>query len=350
MSCLDPFDLPILDVEYQLVVDGAITTAPGPYAVRLYRVRPLHQDLYDYVVERGCHITIEDSEGNAEKLTEVGDGRYETSPQGIRGVVGRSYRITITTTRGWSYTSTFETIHPVGAIEAVRHRIESGPFVDGQSTYRIQLSVDALGVPGHLDRIRFRRVGTYQLQTEPKDRTMSTGGTSIPDPLPCSGYAVINGILTRIGECKCCICWITETEKTPVVFNESLTRPDKFSNIDLGSFVATATTLQFGYHLEIQALSVTDEAYQFWSLIRAQDYRGLPALFQPAPATVRGNITAIDNSPPAMGYFSASALSSMTLRIEPSEVPGILISPRILPVSCTIFDGSSNQKPPFWPE
>ena len=95
-SCVDRIylDIPTQDIS-DLVVDGLITNAPGPYLVKLSRVIKTSDSYFKNPPYFAKSVTILDNEDNSEKLVQTDDGVYATDPNGMRGVVGREYRVRI---------------------------------------------------------------------------------------------------------------------------------------------------------------------------------------------------------------------------------------------------------------
>ena len=61
----------------------------------------------------GAIVLISDYQGMTEKLTDRGQGLYEPSATGIKGIIGRKYHITIKTPDGKTYVSNPELLKPV---------------------------------------------------------------------------------------------------------------------------------------------------------------------------------------------------------------------------------------------
>ena len=116
-ACIDRIDLVIPPSTLgDIVVDGLITSDPGPYTVRLNSVirsddsRPLGIPL------TAVKVVMYDDQGNSEEMEQVIDGEYQTSPAGMRGVVGRSYHIRIEMGDGSVFESIPDKLGPVGTV------------------------------------------------------------------------------------------------------------------------------------------------------------------------------------------------------------------------------------------
>lgn len=96
-SCVAEFGSEIPQKIRQVVIDGRITTAPGPYIVRLSHSHEFDQPLnfVDRNAVSGAEIEIFDNTGTSEMLNELRPGVYATAldGSGMRGEIGKSYHI-----------------------------------------------------------------------------------------------------------------------------------------------------------------------------------------------------------------------------------------------------------------
>jgi Domain of unknown function (DUF4249) len=348
-SCITPLEMSVPPVDYRLVVDGLITNDPGPYTVRLYRERPLKIDLDQFVVEKNATVRLLDDAGNSETLVEVQEGVYESSKNGMRGEVGRSYHLEIETVRGGQFYTEPDQIQPVGRMQSIRYEFVEGPFVDGLKKDAFKIYANAIGVPAHLDFLRFRMVGTYKVRTYPEREEKSIGGgVKIPDPPPCSGYEYREGLLQYVGECTCCYCWITEKNEAPVVFNEVYTGLDMFNDVYVGDIQVTPESFSDLYRVEVEQLGLSSSTFQFWNLVRAQK-AGAVDIFQPPIGALNGNVRSRDGSESPLGIFWAAGVSRESIFLSKGNLPYPLRSAFEYEAACTKLDYSSNRKPTFWP-
>ena len=83
ISCYrDGINLDLDEFGSQMVIEGIVTDQAGPYQVRVTKTGPLNQ-LGNFPVVSGAEVTIYDDLGNAEALSEIQDGLYET--QSLQG-------------------------------------------------------------------------------------------------------------------------------------------------------------------------------------------------------------------------------------------------------------------------
>ena len=359
-GCIEPANIDTPPFTYQLVVDGLITNEPGPYTVKLYKSRPLGAgvDLDRLVPEKFAKILLKDDVGNSELFSEISEGVYVTKTDGMCGEIGRSYHIEITLINGKKYESAPELITPVGEVTTIRYQFEPGNKVLPREGDGIRIFADATGVPGQADLVRLRMSITYKLKTYPERRELlvfrsGIGQVYVPNPYPCSGYVNRDDKLVQIGECDCCICWVTLSDGVPTIANEKFTSNDIFWNEEVG-FVPMVmegpVPIQVFYdnvHVQVQELSLTPDTYLFWKLVRSQKL-GLSNLFQPPSATIKGNIKSINTDEEALGIFWAAGIHSKSLYIDKSIIPYPIEAPFESDAMCTFPSNSTNQKPSFW--
>ena len=125
-GCEEPFDLNVQEGPSLLVVNGLITDQPGPYEITLTRTSEFSiQSIILFETE--AEVIITDDQGNSERLTEVSPGTYRTDSSGIRGVIGRSYSLSITTLDGEEYESQPDVLTAVTDIDSLYYELITKP-------------------------------------------------------------------------------------------------------------------------------------------------------------------------------------------------------------------------------
>ena len=100
-----------------------ISNEPGPYMVKLSFSSRV--DNIQVIPVSGATVIIMDDQKVSETLTETVPGTYLTSPDGIQGEMGRSYKINIVTSDGKIYESEFEKISTPTEIESIYPLLET---------------------------------------------------------------------------------------------------------------------------------------------------------------------------------------------------------------------------------
>lgn len=350
-ACIDriTFDLPGTD--RQLVVEGMITDQPGPYTVKVSRTFNTREPAFSNTSAGKCKVLLFSDDVFLEELTEVESGVYQTSA-GTRGIIGRTYYITIDTEEGEHYISEPELLRPVGAVTNVRFEFESqvAQTTDGTVSadhFNIYADGEKASDPETYSRWRF--TGTYHLHTNPElAYQIGPEGRIIPTPFECSGFSTDGVKLIYERPCECCDCWVTETDKSWVVNDPRDVSDEGYRRIFVNQVAINADLFYEKYHVQVEQLSLSPKAYEFYRLLAAQT-EGVKSLFQPSIGEISGNIVAVDSDNRALGYFSASAVQSKSIFIFPSDVPYVIGARQFpLRMPCTYTKGASTTKPPFW--
>lgn len=360
-SCIDPFNVQLAESETAIVVDGEISDQPGPYSVKLFKTASI-QDQYEKIQWiSNASVWIIDDLGNEEQLTETEPGRYLTSASGMTGVVDRSYFVRIHTEEGGRYESIPEKMLPVGEIKnlyyefEVNENPENTNYINTTNGFRVYLDSEVL--PAQNGLVRWRWQSTFEMLTYPQFKTKPEfqGRTIVivPNPPPCSGYIRRGNSASQIGECTCCVCWIDQFNVAPILPEDGLIEDGLLTKNKIAFIPASRRYFHKKYYIEVQQLSTSQIAYDFWRKVDIQKKSGSDLFQTPPPATI-GNIrTLSQNTIKARGIFSATSIKKKNLFINRDEIPYYL--PRIdttrescLNVYKLKDANSSTTKPAYW--
>lgn len=333
-ACVNELDIDTDREVRILVVEGAMSTGPGPHRVRLTE-SVKYGDVFDGFI-RGvdnAKVSIRDNTGDVVSLTETESGIYE-SPVSFSGEIGRSYSLLVETRDGRSYISLPEKLEPVPEIDSLSFVYKE---TAGRGTGGEVVIISGLEVLAHYNDPQdasnyylWRSNGLYRIDTNPE---------AYVDPNPDIGPSPKN----------CCNrCWISETKET----NFSLNRDINFngSNVtELVSFVED-DGLRFTdkYLIRVEQSSISKEAFQFFDLIKEQlSIDG--DVFDPPPATVRGNMIRTDSPDEnVIGFFRVSDVRIDSLFLFRSDLanPKTLV---FIPDDCLLVDETATtERPSFW--
>ena len=333
-GCIDPIELDISEELRILVVEGFISTGPGPHRIKLSKSGK-YGDLYKSVIrnEERADIWIRDNDGNVTFLTEVSPGTYFT-PDDWRAELHKSYTLNIITGAGTQYTSTPETIVPVAPIDSLILQFKKIPTAD-PATFISGVEVFARfqDPPDSRDFYIWRNNGTYIIETHPELFTIRPffGGPPIPAPKDC-----------------CSICWIFEfnADFSIKILNDK--NSNGTINTELAAFIPD-NGLRFysKYMAVIHQLSISSEAHAFFDLLEKQlSIDG--DIFDPPPATILGNMINLDRQEEnVIGYFHASDVSIDTIFIERSVFDDFQ-NARKINDDCRVLRLATVDKPDFW--
>ncbi len=300
IACVTPYQPEAVSIGSSLVVEGQVSDQPGPYTVKLTRTAD-----YSYkslnLLETGATVTISDNLGNREILTEQSTGgTYQTKATGIRGVVGRSYKLIIQTKAGKRYESAPEVLPAVPPIQKLYY--ESNYTPAGGQTWSVLLDTkdpDTLG-------------NYYKWNWTHYEFTESCQKTFVP------ARSIYTGI-------ACCSdCWdITRCYNCISLNSDANINGKAISRQPIADVPYTSGSR---YYIEVEQQGISQGAYAFWKSVR-QLTSNTGGLFDAAPSTVRGNIRcSSDPNELVYGYFGATGLSAGYLVVDRSTGQG---SPKI---------------------
>lgn len=342
-GCISRLDIDKVEQDAgTLVVEGQITDAPGPYQVKIFRSTTNTDNLSNISYLIAKKVTLFDDVGESEELVINTSGIYETQPNGIRGRVGRKYAIHIEMIDGTIFESVPDELLPVGEIENLNFVWESVTPLSGPVKNGFKVFLDTRATDSFL---RWRFSGTYMLEAFPELRRLNGANCAFdlppPDPPECSGWRYdfisrfnpfAGGNLVQFGDCNCCMCWVTDRETRPHINENLLPTGGTFKNVQVGYVPFDQWTFGRGkYMVMVEQMSLTEEAYQFWKIIKDQK-DGTGSLFQPAFGKTKTNLFSINSDKPVMGIFYASAIRKeirfLTGEDAPIEIPPYNVEPR----------------------
>jgi hypothetical protein len=338
MACIDPYQVEVPQGQQLLTVEGLIHTGPGPHSITLTR-----SDTYGSVFEglvrpvTGATVVIRDNEGKIIFLTEGQEARgsYFT-PADFRAEIGKSYTLQIQTADGRVYTSLPERVESSPEIENINLNTVTVP-VEGETTPRsgVQL-ISEVNDPADQNNFYFWRISpiVYVLETRPDlftPRPTPEKPDRIPEPKPC-----------------CAVCYRTEITGNQSLF---IAQDDNFNGL--------ATRIPAGFieddglrfvnrlRVDLRQYAISQEAYRFLRLVKQQaEISG--SIFDPPPATIRGNMISLDNPEEVvLGYFMAAGESSRRIYIDKSDLTFTQIAATI-PDDCREVAGAVVDPPFDW--
>jgi hypothetical protein len=145
-SCEKVIDLDLNQSSPAVVIEGDITNETGPYTIRITQSINF-DDRNEFPPVSDAVVTVSDSEGNRELLTEVSPGVYET--QTTEGIPGRTYTLEVVVNNR-SYTAASTMPDPVSLQDL---SIEEGGFIGETEREVVAWFQDA---PGQKNYYRFR--------------------------------------------------------------------------------------------------------------------------------------------------------------------------------------------------
>lgn len=299
-ACTERFYPELNDFQNNLVIDGQITDAPGPYKVALSLSSDL--DRIKFTPLQNAVVKIIEESGESETLNEVKPGEYETATNGIQGIAGNSYKLSILTAEGESYESDYQLLRAAPAIADVYAEVESKYFVDINAEARgYQFYVDSEPVGDEATYLMWLTEATFKYQAgAPIDFTfVDRVVTEFPAPL-----SLFN-------------CWRTDTVSNVTTYNTAEFSDSTVEGVPLHFIKSNDISISRRYSPLVKQYSLNKDAFDFWTGISAQ-LSSDAALYTTQPYQIRGNVKNIANSDePVLGFFLVAGVTEKRVFVDP---------------------------------
>lgn len=336
-SCISLYQPEAAAISPALVVEGMITDQPGPYTVTLTQTADYSVKALNLVVT-GATVALLDELGNQEILQEIpSTGIYQTKANGLQGVVGRRYKLSILTTAGKRYESEAELLKAAVPIQRLYYQFRLDPYA--------LTSEDQSGWDVYLDTKDPEATGDYYRWT----------WTNYTYTQVCHTYRASPFSDVFYDQSCCAPCWnINRCYNCLTVSSDALVNGQSIS----GQFITRVPfTSRFRYYLEVEQQTISRGAFQFFESVRKLTANN-GGLFDSAPALVRGNIRCVSSpDEPAFGYFGASGIATKAIyvdRLDGIGTPTLESPPNYKPNPpdpCYTCENSlyrTSQKPRWW--
>lgn len=292
-----------------LVVEGEITDEPGPYEVKLSTTSSTG-GLGINTLGEGAQVVIESSSGEEEILSEIGDGIYTTQSDGIRGEIGKMYRVSITLSNGNEYQSGFERIPEPVEISSLEEEFVDETVEDSNGIPRRRvgnsLSAEFVKQQNTDKFFKIEVEGIFEAEV-----TFVDIGCVVPNPPISICYATIDPLANQVR-----------------VISDANVNNERYRT----DIVTIPIEQKKKYLAKVQVHSFSAETFSFWSSVSDQLEKSGSIFDSPIPPVV-GNVKNLTNNGLAQGYFSASSISRDQICIDRSNV--LIAIPAALACSVT---------------
>lgn len=314
-SCVDEYWPEVSKYQNLLVVDGGITNEAPPYTVKLSISSPI--DNADIQVYTGCSLIIEDGDGNQEFLSETEPGIYKTPANGMKGEIGKKYKLKIQTPDGKSYESSFDNLKTPVLIDNIDAKTEtkSSNNVDHElQGYQFYVNTETplLDTNYYLWKLKY----TYHYQSDYFIKWYYNGHLNI--------FLPIDSLYN---------CYTTRSVNNIYTFNTENITNKKLENFPLNYVSTESRQLSLRYSLLVKQHTLSKNAYIYWNALEKQN-SDQGSLYSRQPFQIRGNIRNInDAEEPVLGYFLVSSIDSSRIFVDRPDLPFYY-------TECTINEGN----------
>ncbi|RLD81306.1 MAG: hypothetical protein DRJ10_06345 [Bacteroidetes bacterium] len=289
VSCIEEFS-PKIDSYINLpVVEGIITNESGPYIIRLSRSAPFYS--LDYYPISGANIVISDDLNNEETLIELEPGIYTTDSLGIRGEVGRKYRLTINIDNK-IYQSNYEKLEAPLEIDSIYAKIEYKDTREGNFE-GMQFYIDTKATNTDNRYFLWIPIETYKYRAD----------------LTLDHFYISSGTRVVPNNDTMHVCWRTNNVSGIFTYSSKHLTETKLHNFPLHYVNTKSKKLTEKYSVLVNQYSITQGAFRYWNLIKKQTSES-GSLYSTQPFQIKGNMVNPDKPDDIiLGYFMAASVS-----------------------------------------
>jgi hypothetical protein len=361
-ACVDRFEGPINKIEARGVsIAGFISDQEGPYEVRISRAFDIESKESMRTPISARSVRIVENTGKVEELQEISQGVYQTRSEGMRGVVGNSYRLIVELKDGVVFESAADTIQHSGHVDSLYFSYDKYEEL-GVTKVRANVLFDAYYEREETPWQMWKFTATFKGETHPEKDDKGCyyleeiGGCNFAPP--CSGYRNVgtptNPILEQRYPCTCCICWYQIFNDEIFLSGDFLTGLISVRGARIKTVPITALTISSGIRFEVSQLSLSSSAYRFWKAIRDQK-DAVGSLFQPITGRIPTNFVQKEGKNTAVfGFFYAAGISGISRLVKRQDMPAefaysIPFNVPEYAVDCRdLLPHSSATRPSFW--
>lgn len=338
-SCTEPFEVDIDDFESLLVVEGFVSTENAVQSIKLTKTAR-YGSIFEGIdsriqPEENAIVIVRDDLGNNTTFFETEPGIYE-SDGAFSAIVGRSYNLLVELSNGDSYISLPETVTEPVAIESLDYEFAVKFGANDEQRTGFDLNVNFTDDADRDNFYLWRMAGVHEFLTFP-DRHVT--------PVPPPGF----GLMETPKDC-CATCWrIEDFDSDITVANDNLFDGNSLSENVLFVQDNGLRFSQGNYLVSVRQYSLSSDAYDFLSLVANQI--GIDGdIFDPPPATIRGNMISLTNpGEDVIGYFWAASVAIDTVTLETANLE-IRQGNFEINDDCRLTPGATTEQPSFWEE
>ncbi len=271
-ACRDPIDLNFGVDQRKLVVDGFITNLAQQHSIKVsYSSGFTNDGFFEPDPVTNALVEIEDDLGQSTSLTHTGSGEYLTPA--FQAQPDRSYKVKVTL-EGERYESTFQRLPTFTStadisFQPAEREVLSSQFVVDQAGIGIYANLEAVNEPVYYQWLQRH----YYVFESPF-------------------YLSISPIGNRF-------CFVRDFDRVQVDVAQSIAGSSE-ATVEI-DFVLTSGKMWHEYGIEVIQLTTNAESFNYWDQIQRQS-ENVGSLFDPAPATIVGNIRN-SSGEPALGFF-----------------------------------------------
>lgn len=317
-GCLDKYQPPkVSDAPALLVVDGYLNSTDGSATVKLSRSISLASS-EDPPAERGASVEIQVEDGGSYNLAETDSGTYTI--QDLIVNANSKYRLSVRTNDGHEYLSDYVNIRQSPEIDSLTW--EAG--ADG-----LYINVNSHDASGNTRYYRWDFVETWEYRS----------------PI-ASGFIVKDKVIVpRTNDEYTYQCWRTLPSTKIIVATTERLSEDRVSQLHVNYIPRGDYRISVTYSTLVTQRSISADEYTFWDQLQ-KTTESIGGLFDSQPGQVVGNISPVNSSDVALGYFTAGGATSKRFFVKRFDLPEYL---QYQPIVASCEADTICVRPPYKP-
>jgi len=301
-TCKKPYNPPAITANYNyLVVEGLININDSTF-INLSRTVSI-ASVSTTKPELKAIITIESNQGASYALKEVGKGLYVAPSYNLSAA--NQYRLRIKTTTGSTYTSDFVETKITPPIDSIIREMKP----DG-----LHININTHDPKNTTRYYRWDYSEAWQFTSFFESH--ATAENAATSPL-FAGYGI--AVVPRKDDIY--HCWGGDTSATILINSTAGLSQDVLSDQPITFVASGAEKLSVRYSINIRQYALTQDAYNFWTLLK-KNTEQLGSIFDSQPSASVGNFHNINNpNEPVIGFMSVCSVSQTRIYIDHTALP-----------------------------
>jgi len=306
-ACKTPYTpAPITSVNNYLVVEGLININDSTY-INLSRTVGV-MSASTVKPELKATISIVSSTGSSYPLKEVGNGLYSAPSYNLSAA--NQYRLMIKTSNGTTYASDFEQTKVTPPIDSLITDAEP----DG-----LHININTHDPQNATRYYRWDYSEEWQFTSYFDSHLTAQGAATSPAAMSPLYLGSGISVLPRTNDIY--HCWGGDASATILLNTTAGLSLDILQNQPITFVASSSEKLSIRYSINIKQYALTQDAYNFWTLLKTNTEQ-LGSIFDAQPSATIGNIHNINNSAEVViGYISACTVSQKRIFIDHTAEP-----------------------------
>ena len=309
----------ILSLYYTIKSPSSRSTAisSSTYTIKLSYSSSILDTLF--IPISSAKVSILDNEGNEEILVVESPGNYKTRLNGIQGIIGRSYKISIQLEDGNIYESDYEKLLDTVSIEKVYFENEWQYAQNESESSEEGLQFYANYKPVNLSAAYFfwEIEETYEYHSSFRIYLMLDGtgnnNTSF-EGIPIKEMPNADTLY---------YCWKTQKLNETLSYDVESLDAISTKKLPLHFVPMNDERLRWGYNISVKQYAISEEAFIFLDYLKKQN-ENQGGIFSSQPFQITGNVHNIQNpSELVLGYFMVAS-GTVAPRIQTRAQGGLL--------------------------